>query len=103
MREPSAGDAEYVPPILVNSFVAARLIARESDAVVTGTAATLADDLASGRLVAIDCWAPGMQTRQGYFYLRERTLSPAARLFIDTLLRVEAETHAEEAVPAHAE
>jgi DNA-binding transcriptional LysR family regulator len=96
MRQPAPGDAEYVPPILVNSFVAARLIARESDAIVTGTAATLADDIANGHLVALDCFAPGMETRQGCFYLRERTLSPAARRFVDLLRQVEAETHAEE-------
>jgi DNA-binding transcriptional LysR family regulator len=102
MRAPVSGNAEYVPPIMANSFVAARLIARESDAVVTGTAATLADDLASGHLVALDCCVPEMATRQGYFHLRERNLSPAARLFIDTLRRVEAETHAEHDLPVHA-
>jgi DNA-binding transcriptional LysR family regulator len=95
-RDPDAGDAEYLPPILVNSFAAARLIARESDAVVTGTAATLADDIANGYLVALDCFVPGMETRQGCFYLRERTLSPAARLFIDTLRQVEDVSHADE-------
>jgi DNA-binding transcriptional LysR family regulator len=102
MREAPAGDAEYVPPIMVNTFVAARLIARESDAVVTGTAATLGDDLARGHLVALDCFVPGMETRQGYFHLRERTLSPAARLFIDTLRQVEAEAQAGKDMPAHA-
>jgi len=87
-RAPDAGDAEYLPPILVNSFVAARLIARESDAIVTGTAATLADDIANGYLVALDCFVPGMETRQGCLHLRDRTLSPAARLFIDMLRQV---------------
>ena len=101
-RASEVGDAEYLPPILVNSFVAARLIARENDAIVTGTAATLADDIANGYLVALDCFVPGMETRQGCFYLRERTLSPAARLFIDMLRQVDAETHAEKAMPAHA-
>jgi DNA-binding transcriptional LysR family regulator len=91
------GAEDYVPPILVNTVALARMIARESDAVVPMTAATLADDLAAGRLVVLAVDAPAMRTNGGIFYLRDRTLAPAARRFIDVLRAVEAEAQAVEA------
>ena len=51
----------------------------------------LADDVAAGRLVRLACSAPAMRTNNGLLYLRERTLSPAARVFIQALKQVEAE------------
>jgi hypothetical protein len=41
-----------------------------------------------------------LRTRYGLFYLRERALAPAARVFVDALHRVEAEPVAELGVPA---
>ena len=86
-----------MPQVLVNSVVLARLIAQESDMLVPGTAAMLADDVAAGRLVRLECSAPAMQTNNGVLYLRERTLSPAARVFIEALRQVEAEAQAADA------
>ncbi|HYN61563.1 MAG TPA: LysR family transcriptional regulator [Rubrivivax sp.] len=104
--EPEAEDEhseDYVPQVLVNSIAVARLIAQESDMLVPGTAAMLAGDVASGRLVRLSCTAPAMQTSNGVIYLRERMLSPAARVFIETLHRVEAEAQAADAArPARA-
>jgi DNA-binding transcriptional LysR family regulator len=88
---------DYVPPVLVNSVALARVIAQESDMLVPGTAAMLADDLARGRLVRLNCSAPAMRTNDGMLYLRDRSLSPAARAFIATLRQVEAEVQAEHA------
>jgi DNA-binding transcriptional LysR family regulator len=86
-----------VPPVLVNSVALARVIAQESDMLVPGTVAMLADDLARGRLVRLNCSAPAMRTNDGMLYLRDRSLSPAARAFIATLRQVEAEAQAEHA------
>jgi DNA-binding transcriptional LysR family regulator len=85
---------DYVPPVLVNSVALARVIAQESDMLVPGTAAMLADDLANGRLVRLTCTAPAMRTNDGMLYLRDRSLSPAAREFIAMLRQVEAEVQA---------
>jgi DNA-binding transcriptional LysR family regulator len=93
---------EYTPQALVNSIAMARLIAQESDMLVPGTAAMLADDVAAGRLVRLDCSAPAMRTNNGLLYLRERTLSPAARVFIQALQQVQAEASAAEAGPRRA-
>jgi DNA-binding transcriptional LysR family regulator len=82
---------DFAPQISVNSVVLARLIARESDAVFPGTASLLADDIAAGKLVRLHCDAPAMRTDPGVYYLRGRTLSPAATTFIATLRAVEAE------------
>jgi DNA-binding transcriptional LysR family regulator len=86
------GVTNFVPQILVNSLVHARLIAHDSDALFTGTAALLAEDMAAGRLVKLDCHVPEMRTTYGVLYLRGRTLAPAAKLFIETLRAVEVES-----------
>lgn len=82
---------DFAPQITVNSAAVARRIARTSDAIVGGTGPSLTDDLASGALVLLDVYAPAMQTRAAVYYLRERTLAPSARLFIDTLKAIEAQ------------
>ena len=88
------GVDDYVPPVLVNSVALARVIAQESDMLVPGTAAMLADDLAHGRLVRLNCTAPAMRTNDGMLYLRDRSLSPAARAFIATLRQIGAQEQA---------
>ena len=92
----------FDPQILVNSLSHARLIARDSDALVPATAALLAGDVAAGRLVKLDCRVPEMRTTYGILYLRGRTLAPAAKMFIETLRAVEAEAKQSEVEPAPA-
>ena len=87
----NADAPDFVPGIQVNSVALARLIARESDAVFPGTAETLADDVAAGRLVTLAIDAPALRVEYAVFYLRDRTLSPAARAFIDILHAIDAE------------
>ena len=94
--------AAFHPQILVNSLSHARLIARESDALVPATAALLAEDVAAGRLVKLDCRVPEMRTTYGILYLRGRTLAPAAKMFIETLRAVEAEAKRSDVEPAPA-
>jgi DNA-binding transcriptional LysR family regulator len=96
------GDAygqDYTPRVLVNSIATARLVAQASDLLVPGTAAALADDLAAGRLVRLECSAAAMRTNNGLLYLRRRTLAPAAQVFIQALKQVEAEDQAVDAAP----
>jgi hypothetical protein len=59
--------------------------------------AILAEDIAAGRLVKLDCDAPAMRTNPGVLYLRNRTLAPASRIFIETLRAVEEEARLLEA------
>jgi len=95
------GAVEYIPQILVNSVALGLRIARESDAVFPATAAHLVDDLAAGRLVVLDFDVPATRSASGVFRLRDRTLSPGARAFLDILREVEAETReADAALPA---
>lgn len=86
-----AGAPEFTPQVVVNAPALARLIARNSDAVVMGTVSMLADDVAAGHLVFLDVDAPVMRTSHGVIFLRDRTLAPAARAFIDALRTVETE------------
>ena len=76
--------ASTVPPqILVNSVAMGLGIVRECDAVFPATAESLAEDLAAGRLVALDFDAPALRPSAFVFHLRDRTLSPAARAFLE--------------------
>ena len=94
--------AAFDPQILVNSLSHARLIARDSDALFPATAALLAEDVAAGRLVRLDCRVPEMRTTYGVLYLRGRTLAPAAKMFIEILRAVEAEAKRSDVEPAPA-
>jgi DNA-binding transcriptional LysR family regulator len=85
--DPDTGD--FMPAITVNSLDLARLIAMESDALFPGTASMVAQDVAGGRLVRLDFRIPVMATEYGFVYLRDRTLSPAARAFMDEMRAVE--------------
>jgi DNA-binding transcriptional LysR family regulator len=80
-----ARGAVYTPPILVGTIVAARTIARESDAVVPGPALALAEDVAHGRLVLLDLTLPLSVDKGAILTLQDRTLSPAAAKFIELL------------------
>ena len=87
----NAGAPDFIPQVVVNTTAVARLIARDSDALATGTASMLAGDVAAGHLVLLDIDAPVLRTTHSVFFLRDRTLAPAARVFIDALRTVEAE------------
>lgn len=92
--DPDTGD--FMPAITVNSLDLARLIAMESDALFPGTASMIAPDVAAGRLVRLDFRIPVMATEYGFVYLRDRTLSPAARAFMVEMRAVEADLAAAE-------
>jgi len=93
--EDAYGD-DYTPKVLVNTVAMARQVAQASDLLVPGTAAMLADDVAARRLVRLSCSAPALRTNNGLLYLRGRTLSPAARVFIQVLRSVEAQAQSDE-------
>jgi DNA-binding transcriptional LysR family regulator len=74
---------EYLPPINVNSLDIARQIARQSDAVFPATRGMVREDIDAGHLVQLDFRLPLMTTQYGFIYLKHRTLSPAALLFMN--------------------
>jgi DNA-binding transcriptional LysR family regulator len=81
----------FAPAIHVNSLSLALRIARDSDALFPGTASMLSPDVETGRLVRLDFHIPAMRTNHGILTQRDRTHSPAARAFIETLKAVEKE------------
>jgi DNA-binding transcriptional LysR family regulator len=109
--EAAAGDAAgaldaarrgFSPAIEVNSFDAARRIARSSDALFPATPTMLAADLAVGQLATLDFDAPTLRFHPAIIRLRDRTLSPAAHRFLQIVRAVEAALPADEAVPGPA-
>ena len=86
---------QVIPQVEVNA--ASRLIARHSDALAIGTFEMLRDDVKAGHLVLLPVDAPIMRSVHGIVRLRERSISPAAQVFIDVLHRVEEGIHSAEA------
>ncbi|MDH5226434.1 MAG: LysR family transcriptional regulator [Gammaproteobacteria bacterium] len=82
---------ELIPSIHVNSYAVARQIACDTDALVPGTVRMLAHELAAGRLVRLDFRMPGLHTNYAIIRRQDRSLSPAARAFIDLVRDVEAD------------
>ena len=56
------------------------------------------DGLDAGRLAVIDCHEDWMHLNYGFIYLRDRTLSPAADLFMREFRRIAPEVAATERV-----
>ena len=83
--------ATYLPQIVVDSVEMCRQIARDSDSLFPCSMSMVADDVAAGRLVMLDIDAPVLRTVHSIYYLRDRTLSPAAQAFVNTLQAVESE------------
>ena len=86
----------FAPAIEVNSIDTAKRVARESNALFPGTASMLTADFASGRLVRLDYDSPALRTHPAMVRLRHRTLSPAARRFMELVRAVESELVAAE-------
>jgi DNA-binding transcriptional LysR family regulator len=80
---------DFEPAIHVNTLAIASQIASESYAIYPGPLVLAASALKAKRLVQLDFRIPAMQTHYSVNYLRDRSRSPAASTFIDTLHRVE--------------
>jgi DNA-binding transcriptional LysR family regulator len=96
--EGDARSPQVIPQVEVNS--ASKLIARNSDALAIGTLEILRDDVQAGHLVLLPVDAPIMRSVHGIVRLRERSIAPAAQVFIDVLHQVEARIHGAESLPA---
>ncbi|MBX3643579.1 MAG: LysR family transcriptional regulator [Rubrivivax sp.] len=90
---------ELVPPILVNSLAMGRQIARGSDALFSGFAAQLADDVRAGRLVLLDVDDALLRNSHAVYHRRDRPLAPAAALFRTLLRELEQELQLADAPP----
>jgi DNA-binding transcriptional LysR family regulator len=94
--DPVSGD--FVPAIEVQSIDAAQRIVAESDAVGASLLMQIEDGLDAGRLAVIDWNEDWMHLNYGFIYLRDRTLSPAANLFMQEFRRVALDVTATERV-----
>lgn len=82
---------DYLPPVKVDSVTLAKDVVLHSDAVGVAPLVMIADEVRSGRLVALPLRLTWMTTAYGFAYLRDRLLSPAAEAFMAEVRRVEAE------------
>jgi DNA-binding transcriptional LysR family regulator len=86
-RDPLTGD--LVPPLHVESIALAKRIVASGDA-IAALPRVLVDAELAGRSLAALNWRPAwLHTNYGFVYRRDRTLSPAARAFIEEVRAVE--------------
>lgn len=86
--DPATGD--LMPRISITSIEAMREIVSRTDGVGLCTPLQIADDLRRGRLEVLGTQFEVPGTGYGVAWLRDRTLSPAARAFVATIQSVEA-------------
>jgi DNA-binding transcriptional LysR family regulator len=90
--DPDTGD--FLPAITIDSLDLARHISASTSAILPAVRDMVAEDVREGALVLLDFREPWMETDYRLLQRRDRTLSPAARAFVDELRAVEAEISA---------
>lgn len=86
---------QFKPRIAVETFDAMKEIALHSDALAAAAASQIADQIASGALIAL-LQFPFAGLNYGFMSKRGRALTPAATSFMEIVMRVEA-GHADQA------
>ena len=86
--DPSSGDV--MASLHVESIALTKRIVAAGDAIAALPSALVAAELADGSLAALAWRPPWLQTNYGFVYPKDRTLSPAARAFVDEVRAVEA-------------
>jgi DNA-binding transcriptional LysR family regulator len=81
----------FAPSIEVNSFDAARRIARSSDALFPATFTMLEADLVAGHLGTLDFDQPALRFHPTVVRRSDRTLSPAASRLLEIVRAIDAE------------
>ncbi len=84
-----AAAKRFIPAVRVDTVRGAIQIAASSDAVTATTAALVAADLQSGELSSLPFEAPWLRLNYGFIYLRDRSVSPAAKAFMAEVRKVE--------------
>ena len=90
--DPASGD--FLPAFHVESVAAAVEIVMSSDAVTAVPLGLVARQLQSGELVALDLRENPVRLHAGVIQLQGRAVSPAAKLFVEHLVRVKQELSA---------
>ena len=88
--EPRSG--RFRPRILVDNISAVRDVVVASDALSATLPFLIGDALNEGQLVLLPIELPWMRLNYGFVWRRGRTLSPAAKVFMDLVRTIEAGT-----------
>jgi DNA-binding transcriptional LysR family regulator len=94
---PLGAPLKAMPAIAVESLAMMKAVVASSDAVALLTLSAIASELAGRRLVALAHVEPWVHTQYGIVRLRQRSLSPTARIFLDHVRQVDDECAALEA------
>lgn len=83
-------EKRFIPAVRVDTVRGALQVAASSDAVTATAAGLVAADLQSGDLACVPFEAPWLRLNYGFIYLRDRSLSPAAKAFMTEVRQIEA-------------
>ena len=87
---------DFIPAIETDVMTDFSVLARESDALVLAALTMVAAELETGQVVVLPFAAPWFRFNYGFILRRERTLPPAAEVFMDLVREFEAELAARE-------
>jgi len=80
---------DLLPSLMLDSFAVAKASVLAGDAIGLAPLTAIETELRSGKVALIPFDAPWLHTSYGLFYLRKRSLSRAAQLFVTQLRQVE--------------
>lgn len=84
-------EKRFIPAVRVDTVRGALQVVGASDAITGAAAGLIAHEVQSGELVALPFEAPWFRLNYGFIYLRDRSLSPAAKAYMADVRRLEAE------------
>jgi DNA-binding transcriptional LysR family regulator len=85
--DPASGD--LIPAIEVEDLLTARAVVLASDALSVAAPIQIEDSIRKGELCVVPFWQQGMHLDYGFFWIRNRLLSPAAEMFMDIVRELE--------------
>jgi LysR family nitrogen assimilation transcriptional regulator len=87
---------DLTPSLMVDSFTVARNVVTAGDAVGLAPLVALEQDLRTRQIALLPYTAPWLQLSYGLYYLRRKSLSRVAQLFMTQLRQVEVDLQARE-------
>lgn len=78
-----------VPSVEIDDFSTARMLVSQSNAIGAAIPSQIESELESGELILLNFQNPWIAPVHGFIFLKNRTISPAAEVFMETVLKFE--------------
>lgn len=78
-----------VPSVEIDDFATARMVVSQSDGIGAAIPSQIESELESGELVLLNFQNPWIAPVHGFIFLKNRTISPAVEVFMETVIALE--------------